>query len=82
MVVTWVPVSMMAVISFKPDLLERDPEDFNSFQLNDFKFTSVYVLKSALNGTPKVDAQIIHVDIGSKPLHTGVGLTVGTSVGE
>jgi len=42
-------------ISFKPDLLERDPEDFNSFQLNDFKFTSVYVLKSALNGTPKVE---------------------------
>lgn len=40
-------------ISFKPDLLERDPHDYNSFQLNDFKFTSVYVLKSAMQGNPK-----------------------------
>lgn len=42
-------------ISFKPDLLERDPEDFNSFQLNDFKFTSVYILKSAVQGNPKIE---------------------------
>ena len=40
-------------ISFKPDLLERDPNDFNSFELNDFKFTSVYILKSAIQGNPK-----------------------------
>jgi|TARA_Y100000289_G_scaffold33336_1_gene32953 hypothetical protein len=40
-------------ISFKPDLLERDPDDYNSFQLNDFKFTSVYILKSAVQGNPK-----------------------------
>nr|BAR33769.1 hypothetical protein [uncultured Mediterranean phage uvMED] len=42
-------------ISFKPDLLERDPNEFNRFELNDFKFTSVYVLKSALKGYPKIE---------------------------
>jgi len=40
-------------ISFKPDLLERDPENFNLFHLNDFKFTSVYALKNAINGNVK-----------------------------
>lgn len=42
-------------ISFKPDLLERDPQNFNKFHLNDFKFTSVYALKNALNGNPKIE---------------------------
>jgi|TARA_R100000482_G_scaffold92851_1_gene38469 hypothetical protein len=42
-------------ISFKPDLLERDPNEFNVFELNDFKFTSVYVLKNALAGNPKIE---------------------------
>ena len=42
-------------ISFKPDLLERDPNEFNVFELNDFKFTSVYVLKNALDGNVKIE---------------------------
>ena len=40
-------------ISFKPDLLTRDPNNFNSFVLNDFKFTSVYALKNAIQGNVK-----------------------------
>lgn len=42
-------------ISFKPDLLERDPNEFNVFELNDFKFTSVYILKNALQGNTKLE---------------------------
>ena len=40
-------------ISFKPDIMTRDPDSFNEFILEDFKFTSVYALKDAIKGKLK-----------------------------
>ena len=42
-------------LSLKPDLLARDPNEFNVFELQDFKFTSIYVLKAALQGRVKIE---------------------------
>jgi hypothetical protein len=36
-------------VSFKPDLLTKDPERPGYWRLHDFKITSVYVLKDAVN---------------------------------